>query len=428
MMAPLAQIHLDPLGGIAGDMFVAALADAFPECIPGLLAEIGKLPAPANSSVEFLGHSDGVLGGRRFAVATGLPRTSQHEHGIDRHHYHAHVGHRALQQRLREAGLQDKVLEHALALFALLAEAEGAVHGIAPEDVEFHEVGAWDSIVDFVGAAYLIAALAPQCWTWGPLPAGGGRVHTAHGVLPVPAPATALLLRGMELIDDGVSGERVTPTGAAIVKYLSQLNGASGAIRAGRPQVMAQIGYGFGTRKLPGIPNVLRCLAYAPSTALPAAEDEEIATLQFEIDDQPAEDLAVALERIRQTQGVLEVYQLAAFGKKGRLATQVQILARIDAVASVSELCLAQTTTLGLRISRVWRRTLLRAGLKTAVPEAVRVKVASRPAGKLTAKAEMDDLAKIPGPRAKRERARRRAEAQALERARPYGPTDRKDD
>lgn len=403
----IARIHLDPVGGIAGDMFAAAMADAFPECVGGLKLELAKL---SSSPVSFAAHTDGILRGQRFVVE-------------DAPHGHHHVAYRDIRARLQGAGLGRDVLHHALGLFELLAKAEAEVHGIAPEQVEFHEVGAWDSIADFVAAAYFIATLAPEAWSVAPLPLGGGRVKTAHGLLPVPAPATALLMKGVDVVDDGISGERVTPTGAAIAAYLRSLGSGT---NPKAPCRLASTGHGFGSRKLPGVPNVLRCLAFVSSPAFPAPLDEEIATLAFEIDDQTTEDLAVALERIRETAGVLDVAQSVAYGKKGRLAIHVHVLARLDAVDAVADVCIAQTTTLGVRISQVWRRTALRSHVETAGD--VRVKVAQRPGGQLTAKAEMDDLARIPGDRDRREEARERAEREALEAAKPYGNGDAKRD
>jgi len=399
-MSRIARIHLDPVGGIAGDMFVAAMADAFPERVEGLLAELRKLaPSPLG---EFVPHSDGFLRGRRFSVKEAP-------------HHHAHVHHADIQDRLRKAGLDAGVLRHALALFDRLAQAEAEVHGVSPDQVEFHEVGADDSIADFVAAAYFIASLAPTRWTVGPLPLGGGRVKTAHGWLPVPAPATAILMKGMDVFDDGVTGERVTPTGAAIAGYVRELT-----LRVGSgtdPVTLASTGHGFGTRTLPGIPNMLRCMAFVQA-AVPAPLDEEIATLAFEIDDQSAEDLAVALERIRAEAGVLDVAQFAAYGKKGRLATHVQVLARLEAADAVADLCIAQTTTLGVRIARTWRRTALRSYVDS---HGVRVKLAQRPGGEITAKAEMDDIARVAADRESREQARRRAEEDALDATRIDG-------
>jgi uncharacterized protein (TIGR00299 family) protein len=337
-----------------------------------------------------------VLRGRRFVVGEAAA------------HGHHHVPYRDIRSRLQRAGLEPGVLLHALGLFDLLARAEAEVHGISPDEVEFHEVGAWDSIADLVAAAYFVATLAPAEWTLGPLPLGGGRVKTSHGLLPVPAPATALLMKGLPLIDDGIAGERVTPTGAAIAAYVSRLG--AGAPRS--PCTLAATGHGFGTRKLPRAPNVLRCMAFVASPAFPAPLEEEIATLAFEIDDQTAEDLAVALDRLRDAPGVLDVTQAAAYGKKGRLATHVQVLARAAAVDAIADLCLAQTTTLGVRIARTWRRTAQRSQVER---NGVRVKLALRPDGQVTAKAEMDDLAAIPGDREQREAARQRAERDALD-------------
>jgi uncharacterized protein (TIGR00299 family) protein len=413
-MDPLARIHLDPVGGIAGDMFVAAMADAFPALIPGLMKELAKLrkspAAPGEGDSRFEPHAGSSLRGQRFVVDVGP----------DGSHAQDHVAFRDIRARLQAAELDRRVLEHALALFTLLAEAEGQVHGVAPDAVEFHELGAWDSIVDLVAAAWFIATLAPDRWTCAPLPLGGGRVQTAHGVLPIPAPATVLLMRGLAVIDDGIGGERVTPTGAAIARYLLRLAPSRPSSSAqDEPRVLAATGHGFGSRTLPGAPNVLRCLAFTHESRPAGARDDEIATLTFEVDDQTAEDLAVALERIREAPGVLDACQVAAYGKKGRLATQVQVLARLDAVETVADRCLDQTTTLGLRIARAVRRTAPRASVETAVPESVRVKVAARPSGEVTAKAEMDDLARIPGERARREVARARAEAEALRNATP---------
>lgn len=416
-MARYARIHLDPIGGIAGDMFVAAMADAFPEHVTGLMAELANLSRSREgvNSISFIPHSDGILHGRRFQVEEppGDIEARTHDHGDGKVHGHLHVPHRQIRALLLTAGLDPATLKHSLALFELLAEAEGAVHGIGPDEVAFHEVGAWDSIVDFVAAAYFIAATAPRRWTVGLLPLCRGRVKTAHGVLPLPAPATTWLLEGLEMVDDGVGGERVTPTGAAIVRYLCHPREGGGPISSARgPITIAANGHGFGTRTLPGMPNILRVLAFADSPALPRPIDEEIATLEFEIDDQSAEDLAVALDRIRAAAGVLDASQAPVVGKKGRLATRVQVLARLEAADAVADACLAQTTTLGVRIARVMRRVAPRASVETQA--GVRVKVASRPSGEMTAKAEMDDLARLPGGRVERENARRRAEDEAL--------------
>lgn len=396
-------------------MFVAALTDAFPDLIPGLLAEIRRLALPAGTEVNIVEHRDAAFSGRRLHVT--LPADhgcgDQDQPGTRRHapvpgdHRHSHADYRDIVSLLSKMSVGASVREHALAMFSILADAEAAVHGVRKENVAFHEVGAWDSIVDFVSAAYLIDAVGAVQWSFAPLPLGGGRISSAHGVLPVPAPATMRLLKGMELIDDGISGERVTPTGATIVRYLSNLP-STPAIQS--RLLVAETGNGFGSRVLPGISNLLRCVVFSKVEKRDA--EEEIFVICFEIDDQTAEDLALALDRVRQAEGVLEIYQAPVFGKKGRMAIQVQVLVQPEYVEAITELCLYETTTLGLRLTRVTRRVVSRTIVEIDEPK-VRVKLAHRPGGQLTAKTEITDLVGLPGGKAARDEVRRIAECKA---------------
>jgi uncharacterized protein (DUF111 family) len=260
-----------------------------------------------------------------------------------------------------------------------------------------------------VGAAWLIEALGAPSFSVAPLPKGGGRVATAHGMLPVPAPATALLLEGMALVDDGIAGERVTPTGAALLRHLA----ASPRLPAGAWRIAAT-GIGFGTKRLPGLSNVLRALVYEPAEDS-ARSDDRVAVIAFEVDDQSAEDLAVGLDAVRATVGVLDVIQLAALGKKGRLATQVQVLARPERLESVIERCLAETTTIGLRWRIEARAVLARELVAVATADGeITVKRVARPGGARTAKAEIDALRATPGGHAARARRRQALETEAL--------------
>jgi uncharacterized protein (TIGR00299 family) protein len=438
-MAELARrIHLDPLGGIAGDMFAAAMVDTFPQLEAGVLAAVGTLPAPRGAVVKFQAHRDAVLGGRRFVVTDPVGAQADHHRLLDHDHPaqvqgtrpgashshagpdtashaeahaepHAHTDYASIRSLLDRVSLAPPVRGHAHGLFRLLAEAEASVHGIEIGEVTFHEVGAWDSIVDFVAAAYLIDAAGTAGWTWSALPIGGGRIRSAHGMLPVPAPATALLMRGMSVVDDGITGERVTPTGAAILCYLRKRGHGSATAT---PVVASTTGYGFGTRTLPGVSNVLRCIAFDAATD--GAYDERVTLMNFEIDDQSGEDLAVALDRLRATPGVLDVMQSAVIGKKGRLVTAVQMQVRLEQADAVADLVFLETTTIGLRLSEVSRRTLPRVAVAgQSGHDGARAKVAHRPNGVVTAKAEIDDVAGIAG-HAERERVRAAAAAHAL--------------
>ncbi len=400
---PMRHIHLDPLGGMAGDMFVAAILDAFPEHREAATAAARSL---AGVGCRLLAHGDGTLTGSRFVVDAGAPDHAPH------HHDHTHW--EDIRARLEASDLPAQACRHAIGIFTVLAEAEARVHGVAPDDVVFHEVGAAASIADIVAAAWLIAAIGPASWSVSPLPLGSGQVRTAHGPMPVPAPATALLLEGFATHDDGVAGERVTPTGAAILRHL--------ACHTGRrlPGTLRQSGFGFGTRRLPGISNCLRVLVLdtAPSENTATSETyRELAVICFEVDDQSGEELAAGLDALRVTEGVHDVLQMAALGKKGRFAVHVQVLTRPDTLDAVIEACFRETTTIGLRTHLVQGRALPRRFAEVAVDgRAVRVKLVERPGG-ITGKAEADHLLPVSAHAARtrlRREAERLAEAQTL--------------
>ena len=386
-------IHLDAIGGVAGDMFIAAVLDAFPDLRDGMLGAIRAAGLPADIVPAVDQHADHALTGLRFVVDEG-----PHLHAPG----HRHTKFRDIRKMLEDAPLESDVRTHAIGIFSRVAEAEGKVHGLPVDEVSFHELGEWDSIADIVGAAFLISRLDAR-WSVGSLPQGSGRVKTAHGYLPVPTPATVVLLEGFEFQDDGVAGERVTPTGAAILSYLK-----ANEPRDRKSRRLLRSGSGFGTRTLPGMSNVLRLLAFESSEA--DTETDRIAELVFEVDDQTPEDLAIGLDKLRAHPSVVDVLQSPAFGKKGRLVVRVQVLADPDDLENVLNACFGETTTLGVRYHTQERRKLRRRqSAVEANGRTVRIKIAERPGG-LTVKAEADDLSKVIGDRSERERVRRLAE------------------
>ena len=418
------HIQLDPVGGIAGDMFAAAVLDAWPELEPRLAAALERAGLDAIATVERIDHADHALTGSRFAVHETGRRDrglhvhdhndhddndhdhNDHDHGDDHGSTREHHLYRDIRTLLGESDLDPEVRTRALDIFARLAAAESAVHGVPVEEVSFHEVGAYDSIADIVCAAWLIERL-DATWSCAPLPIGRGRVGTAHGRIPVPAPATVELLRGMVVDQDTHHGERITPTGAAIVAHLApSFEPLPGPMRLDR------CGTGFGTSRLPGTSNILRLLAFEPIDKLDStAHRERIAVIEYEIDDQTGEDLALALDRLRDLDGVLDVSSHAMNGKKGRLTVHVRLLARVAAVESVIESCFRETTTLGVRWHEVSRTALARESVTVMVDgRPIRVKSAYRPADIRTSKAEIDDLALVAGGHADRERRRASAE------------------
>ena len=419
------HIHLDPVGGIAGDMFTAALLDTWPELTSLVISTVQQAGLQSALELARIDHNDGVLTGSQFTVSlkdtesvqnptsisdsdTDADTESHHSHHHGHSHSHGHGHWSVLRQQLSDSALPAAVKHHAIGIFTELARAEAEVHGKSIDDVAFHEVGNWDSVADIVAAATLIDRLAAESWSVGALPVGHGLVNTAHGELPVPAPATTLLLRGFAFRDDGRSGERVTPTGAAILKYLAP----TAHIGTGT-HTLQKTGFGFGQRKLPGISNVLRVLAF-DCTIGHTPEDsttDQVGVIQFEIDDQTGEELAATLQHIRAHEHVIDATQTPVFGKKGRMMTAVQILTQPDALTVVAEHCFAQATTLGLR-TRIETRHILHRQ-HTAIDK-VRVKLAQRPGG-TTAKAEMDDVISAHGNHAARSHARLSAEQAALQ-------------
>jgi uncharacterized protein (TIGR00299 family) protein len=382
------EFHLDLIGGLAGDMFIAALLDAMPQYEAQVLANIQALDSGSLTGCTLLEHTDGVLHGRRFSVHS--PAETSPGVLVQPSASHSHTSWQALRARLAAAALPAAVRSHAVAIFQLLADAEGAVHGVSPDTVQFHEVGAWDSIADIVGAATLIDALDASHWSASAVPLGSGRIRTQHGIMPAPAPATARLLCGMATIDDGVGGERVTPTGAAILRYLVA---RSAAPERGRDTVRKLIasGVGFGTRLLDGISNHVRVLCFeSPQPAV--GSHRSLAVVEFEVDDQTGEELATGLERLRGEATVLDVVQSSVYGKKGRMMAKIQVLTQPAHLDAVIEACFRETTTIGLRHHSVGGVGLERHMESVQVQgHPVRVKVVNRPGG-VTAKTESDDV------------------------------------
>ncbi|HEX4883275.1 MAG TPA: LarC family nickel insertion protein [Casimicrobiaceae bacterium] len=388
-------IHLDLVGGIAGDMFVAALLDALPWLEAPLMAEVEKVRPPGEGAATLSGATQAGLRAVRFGLgARPAPKRSIVSTTP------APSDYPSLRDRIAGAPLADDVRREALALLASIAEAEADVHGVALDAVHFHELADWNSLLDVVAAGFIAARLAGAAWTSSPPPLGGGTVKTAHGVLPVPAPVTARLLVGFPWRDDGVGGERVTPTGAAILRRLVAPATFDQPRAAGR---LLAVGMGAGTMTLPGRPNVTRALVFDRTRSDAAAT---VATIAFDVDDMTGEEIGLAADRLRAAEGVLDVSVGARIGKKGRPLSDFRVLAEPARIDAVAQACFVETSTLGVRIAEARRRILRREEVRTS---ALGVKIAERPDGSLTAKAEHDD---VRDGRSLEQRRRMRAEAE----------------
>lgn len=391
--ADRAHVHLDAVGGVAGDMFVAAMLDARPALKARVFQDLhAVLPAAVGRAALTPGFSGGMAV-LRFGLEAHAPVGGHDDSAAHPHHDAGHGARYAeLVQRIEGAPLHEGTAAQAIAILRRLAEVESRLHGTAVDQVHFHEIGDWDSLMDVVAAGSIAAALDGWHWSVSELPRGHGLVRTQHGWLPVPAPATTELLRGFRWRDDGISGERVTPTGAAILAHLvdSPSPPAAGL-------VLSATGMGAGTREIPGQPNILRALVFDVAVASACIEHDQVAVIDFDVDDMTGEEIGVAMDRLRAVAGVIDVTAGTRLGKKGRMAQDLRLLTRPAALASAVAACFAQTSTLGLRWRLESRAILPRAVDDRCVAGSVlHRKLARRPDGCVTVKVESDDVADQP--------------------------------
>ncbi|MDE0310084.1 MAG: LarC family nickel insertion protein [Acidiferrobacterales bacterium] len=382
------HIHINPVGGIAGDMFVAAALDLASELEKPMLAMLQCLNLSDDISIDVQTHRDSVMVGKKFHVSESRSN-------------HLNTGYRDIQNHIDNADIPENVRAVAHRIVDYIAEAESAVHGIDVDKVILHEVGSVDSLVDIICSAYLIDALGDVTWSCDPLPSGSGFVQTAHGDLPLPVPAVTRLLTGYPLYNDGRKGERVTPTGAAILRAIDPKFDQPRAT-----MILRAAGIGFGSASFEGISNVVRLLSYAAGDR--EVQDERISVLEFEVDDQSPEDLAIGLDRIRDCEGVLDVLQVPAFGKKGRMTAHIQVIGRAEFIETIASSCLSETATLGVRYQLADRKVITRHAYHH---KQAPTKIAGRPDGSKTVKVEAEFLSEV-GDYSARKRVRQQIEAE----------------
>jgi uncharacterized protein (TIGR00299 family) protein len=366
------HLHLEPTSGIAGDMAVAALVDAGvpAKVVTDAVAAMGV----KGLHTRFERRRRGAFVGRGFVVSfpNGKPKkhAPKHDHDHDHGHDHGHHDYAAIRRLLRNATLDSDVRALASEIFARIAEVEADLHGTPIERVAFHEVGAFDSIADIVGASAAIAWLAPASIGSAPPVVGSGRVRIAHGLVPVPAPATAELLRGIPILAEG-EGELTTPTGAAILAAVVDAFGPPPPMR------VHAIGYGAGTRELADRPNVLRVMIGEPIGQPQHTPSNAVTVIEANIDDMSPELVAPLFDALLAA-GALDVWSTPILMKKGRPAIQVAALAAPAALSEVRRAFFRSSTTLGVRMHTTDREVLPRsfADVETAYGR-VRVKLAA---------------------------------------------------
>ena len=367
--------HFEAASGIAGDMTVAALLSA------GQGGGVSVAALREALSTVPLGHyrvdaTEVEVGGIR-----ALHFDVEIEHTAHSHHRHwSNI--RAMLEEGHRRGLADGAFSRAVSIFEVLARAEAEVHAVGVDEVHFHEVGAVDSIVDIVASAWCLDRLGIDQCTVSTIPTGSGFVQTEHGRLAIPAPATALLLKGFEVrLGDG-EGELVTPTGAAILAALAKPLTPSMTLEA--------LGCGAGTMRLADRPNVLRVFIGTAEDS----SDDSLVLLESDIDDMAPAALAHACERIR-ADGARDVSVLPLQMKKGRLGMRLSVLCDYRLLETLSAAVMLHTSSIGVRYRAVGRSVLVR---RTEVVETelgpIRVKIAVRPDGCETAEPEFADVAR----------------------------------
>lgn len=349
-----------------------------------LATELRKLPLSGYRLAAHKVHRAGL-----HATKVDVVLVSSHDHGDDHGHGHRHHGHaRGLLDILRlldASTLDGAVRDRAAACFRRLAEAEGEVHGVPPETVHFHEVGAVDSIVDVVGGVIGLAWLKADRFASSPLNVGTGTVAIAHGTYPVPPPATARLVRGVPVFGAG-QGELLTPTGALLVTAHATAYGPL------PPLAIEAIGHGAGARDSPDRPNVLRVIVGEEDA--PGAS-ERVLVLEAEIDDMLPQLYGPLLARLFDA-GALDAYLTPVQMKKNRPGTLVTAIAPPARRGAIEQVFFAETTTLGVR-SQAWDRTALEReviAVETAYGS-VGVKVGRRGGQVTNAQPEFEDCQRV---------------------------------
>lgn len=366
------HLHLDPLSGVSGDMLLGALVDA------------GAPLDAVRADIERLGVPDWKLSAERV-TRHGLTGTLVTVHTADTAHHRSAA---ELHRIVATAGLRAAVAAPAHAVLDRIAAVEAAIHGIPVDAVHFHEVGALDTLVDVVGVCSALDHLGVTSMTCAALPTGSGTVTTAHGELPVPAPATLALLAGTGIewrrSDDPI--ELVTPTGAALVAQFARPAGTATA-------TVDAIGYGFGqSTRLPRA-NCCRVSIGNVAAAPSVGAGDTVVRLAATIDDQSPEELAVAIDRIVAA-GALDAWLAPVYMKKGRLGSDVTVLCRADDEARLVDLLFTHTTTLGIRREPVERHVAERELVEVTVGgHVIRIKLRRRAGQLLGAKPELDDCA-----------------------------------
>lgn len=394
-------LYFDCFSGAAGDMILGALLDAgLP--LEDLRRALGSL-AIASDTVWAERVTRAGITATKFHVRgqqAAIDHAHDHEQGLDHgdhHHHHGHEApevrhhhsHRSLEEidALIDASALSAAGKHrAKGLFARLGEVEAAIHGTSPEEVHLHEVGALDSIIDIVGTVYALEVIKPDRIVSSPLNVGGGSVRSAHGLYPVPAPATTRLLEGVPIYAGPQRAELVTPTGALLItEYAERFDAIP-------PMRLQRAGYGAGSRDFHDTPNLLRILIGAGDAA---QAPHRVVVIEAEIDDMNPQIFGMLIDRLLD-EGALDVFYTSIQMKKNRPGTLLSIIAPPARREQLAATVFRETTTIGIRYREMDRECLDRETVPVSTPFGrVNIKVARRNGELMNASPEFDDCARL---------------------------------
>jgi len=389
-------LYFDCFSGASGDMILGALIDAgLP--IEELRRALGSL-ALDGMSIEAESVDRAGVAAIKFrllengqVVDSSDPAPKKHRHDHDHHsnkshHHHSHRSIHEILELVGRANLSESAKASVGHLFGRLATAEAAIHQMPVNEVHLHEVGALDSIIDIVGAAFGFEWFAPDEVVVSPLNVGSGTVECAHGTYPVPAPATARLLEGSPIYASGESGELVTPTGALLMTEWATSYGPL------PPMTISRVGYGAGERNRSDSPNVLRLLV---GESADIDVGERVVVLECEIDDMNPQIFGLLMSRLHEA-GALDVFYIPVQMKKDRPGTLVTVIAPLGLRETLSELLFRESTTLGIRYHETRRERLERTWVTVETSlGAVRIKLARRDNQILNTAPEFDDCLQL---------------------------------
>ncbi|WP_261133478.1 nickel pincer cofactor biosynthesis protein LarC [Bacillus sp. Marseille-Q3570] len=345
-------LYLDCQSGISGDMTLTALIDLGAD-IQYITEELQKLPIDEFNlgvkQVDKKGIASKELVLELSNPAAGHHHSHEHHHGhVHNRHQHEHRKAASILKMIEQSDLPVRVKERSKSVFEVIAQAEGKIHGMDPVDVHFHEVGAMDSIIDVIGVCLALENLNVGRIVASPVPTGYGKVQMAHGLYPIPAPATTEILKGITLADFPVEAELTTPTGAGFLKALVSEFGHIPAV------TMERIGYGAGKKDFDH-PNVLRAILFEDQSV--ERDREEIVVLECQIDDMTGEAFGYVMEKLFESRA-LDAYYTPVQMKKNRPGTLLTVLARPTDSVRLEEILLCETSTFGVRKS-TWSRIVL---------------------------------------------------------------------